>query len=89
ETHPWHLYGYDFWVLGYGEGKFNLLRDVEKYNLVDPIMKNIVALHPYGWVALRFQADNLGVWLFHMWKRLEIYLTSIMVVVKTKAMVQP
>ncbi|TYG40674.1 hypothetical protein ES288_D12G112000v1 [Gossypium darwinii] len=52
-------------VLGYGEGKFNLLRDVEKYNLVDPIMKNTVALHPYGWVTLRFQADNLGVWLFH------------------------
>ncbi|MBA0620480.1 hypothetical protein Godav_006187 [Gossypium davidsonii] len=65
ETHPWHLHGHDFWVLGYGEGKFNLLRDVEKYNLVDPIMKNTVALHPYGWVALRFQADNLGVWLFH------------------------
>ncbi|MBA0772287.1 hypothetical protein Gotri_007696 [Gossypium trilobum] len=65
ETHPWHLHGHDFWVLGYGEGKFNLLRDVEKYNLVDPIMKNTMALHPYGWVALRFQADNLGVWLFH------------------------
>ncbi|KAL0720064.1 hypothetical protein Bca4012_069388 [Brassica carinata] len=23
ETHPWHLHGLDFWVLGYGEGKFN------------------------------------------------------------------
>lgn len=24
ETHPWHLHGHDFWVLGYGEGKFKL-----------------------------------------------------------------
>ncbi|KAK5775865.1 hypothetical protein PVK06_043819 [Gossypium arboreum] len=60
ETHPWHLYRHGFWVLGYGEGKFNLSRDVEKYKLVVPIMKNIVAPHPFGWVALRFQADNLG-----------------------------
>ncbi|KAK1387057.1 L-ascorbate oxidase [Heracleum sosnowskyi] len=22
EIHPWHLHGHDFWVLGYGEGKF-------------------------------------------------------------------
>ena len=21
ETHPWHLHGHNFWVLGYGEGK--------------------------------------------------------------------
>ncbi|WRX08594.1 Multicopper oxidase [Theobroma cacao] len=53
EAHPWHLHGHDFWVLGYGEGKFNSSRDIEKYNLVDPIMKNTVPLHPYGWTALR------------------------------------
>ncbi|KAF2284085.1 hypothetical protein GH714_018892 [Hevea brasiliensis] len=23
ETHPWHLHGHDFWVLGYGKGKFD------------------------------------------------------------------
>ncbi|KAL1134564.1 hypothetical protein V6Z11_A12G110700 [Gossypium hirsutum] len=91
ETHPWHLYGHGFWVLGYGEGKFNLSRDVEKYKLVVPIMKNIVAVHPFGWVALRFQADNLAHFFLGMlvvfesgWKRLEIYLTLIMVVVKPK-----
>ncbi|RCV29333.1 hypothetical protein SETIT_6G004600v2 [Setaria italica] len=26
ETHPWHLHGHDFWVLGYGEGKLRRLR---------------------------------------------------------------
>ena len=65
ETHPWHLHGHDFWVLGYGRGKFDRINDPKKYNLVDPIMKNTVPVHPYGWTALRFKADNPGVWAFH------------------------
>ncbi|KAJ0039702.1 hypothetical protein Pint_26663 [Pistacia integerrima] len=65
ETHPWHLHGHDFWVLGYGEGKFDMYKDPRKYNLVNPIMKNTVPVHPYGWTALRFQADNPGAWAFH------------------------
>ncbi|KAK9233578.1 hypothetical protein WN943_023829 [Citrus x changshan-huyou] len=40
ETHPWHLHGHDFWVLGNGEGKFDIYSDPKEYNLVDPIMKN-------------------------------------------------
>ncbi|KAK1307713.1 hypothetical protein QJS10_CPA09g00509 [Acorus calamus] len=65
ETHPWHLHGHDFWVLGYGLGKFDPVSDPMKYNLVDPIRKNTVPLHPYGWTALRFRADNPGAWAFH------------------------
>ncbi|XP_038975510.1 L-ascorbate oxidase-like [Phoenix dactylifera] len=65
ETHPWHLHGHAFWVLGYGMGKFDPETDPKRYNLVDPIMKNTVAVHPYGWTALRFRADNPGVWAFH------------------------
>ncbi|KAK3211971.1 hypothetical protein Dsin_016677 [Dipteronia sinensis] len=64
ETHPWHLHGHDFWILGYGDGKFNMSGDV-KYNLDNPVMKNTVPLHPYGWTALRFRADNPGIWLCH------------------------
>ena len=65
ETHPWHLHGHDFWVVGYGEGKFDMFNDPKKYNLVNPIMKNTVPVHPYGWTALRFKADNPGAWAFH------------------------
>ncbi|KAK6922973.1 Multicopper oxidase, N-terminal [Dillenia turbinata] len=65
ETHPWHLHGHDFWVLGYGEGKFDIKNDPKKYNLINPIMKNTVPVHPYSWTALRFQSDNPGVWAFH------------------------
>ncbi|KAF8404545.1 hypothetical protein HHK36_009432 [Tetracentron sinense] len=65
DTHPWHLHGHDFWVLGYGKGKFDPFKDPKNYNLVDPIMKNTVPVHRYGWTALRFKADNPGVWAFH------------------------
>uniref|UniRef100_A0A0D9XD08 L-ascorbate oxidase n=1 Tax=Leersia perrieri TaxID=77586 RepID=A0A0D9XD08_9ORYZ len=65
ETHPWHLHGHDFWVLGYGYGRFDPAVHPATYNLKDPIMKNTVAVHPFGWTALRFKADNPGVWAFH------------------------
>ncbi|KAJ7982063.1 L-ascorbate oxidase [Quillaja saponaria] len=65
ETHPWHLHGHDFWVLGFGTGKFNVSEDSKKFNLVNPITKNTVPLHNYGWTAVRFHANNPGVWLFH------------------------
>ncbi|XP_019462684.1 PREDICTED: L-ascorbate oxidase [Lupinus angustifolius] len=65
ETHPWHLHGHDFWVLGYGKGKFDKDNDPKKYNLENPIMKNTVVVHPFGWTALRFRANNPGVWAFH------------------------
>ncbi|PWZ13214.1 L-ascorbate oxidase [Zea mays] len=65
ETHPWHLHGHDFWVLGYGIGRFDPAVHPASYNLKDPVLKNTVAVHPYGWTALRFKADNPGVWAFH------------------------
>ncbi|XP_062181002.1 L-ascorbate oxidase-like [Phragmites australis] len=74
ETHPWHLHGHDFWVLGYGDGKFEPERDTGKFNLRDPIMKNTVALHPLGWTAVRFVADNPGVWLFHCHIEAHVYM---------------
>lgn len=74
EVHPWHLHGHDFWVLGYGEGKFEPGRDAAKFNLRDPVMKNTVALHPLGWTAVRFVADNPGVWLFHCHIEAHVYM---------------
>eukprot|EP01018_Ginkgo_biloba_P037919 Gb_05992 [translate_table: standard] len=65
EIHPWHLHGHDFWILGYGEGAFDPQKDPKKYNLLNPPLRNTVALFPYGWTALRFRADNPGVWAFH------------------------
>ncbi|WCJ41512.1 Plant L-ascorbate oxidase [Euphorbia peplus] len=64
EVHPWHLHGHDFWVLGYGEGKFKE-EDEQKFNLKNPPMRNTALVFPHGWTALRFVADNPGVWAFH------------------------
>ncbi|XP_016456940.1 L-ascorbate oxidase-like [Nicotiana tabacum] len=64
EIHPWHLHGHDFWVLGYGEGKFSE-KDVKKFNLKNPPLRNTAAIFPFGWTALRFVTDNPGVWAFH------------------------
>ncbi|KAF7815489.1 L-ascorbate oxidase [Senna tora] len=62
--HPWHLHGHDFWVLGYGEGKFKD-GDEKLFNLKNPPLRNNVVVFPYGWTALRFRANNPGVWTFH------------------------
>ncbi|KAM0064295.1 putative L-ascorbate oxidase [Helianthus debilis subsp. tardiflorus] len=64
EIHPWHLHGHDFWVLGYGEGKFSK-KDIGKFNLKNPPLRNTAVIFPYGWTALRFVTDNPGVWAFH------------------------
>ncbi|KAI3951297.1 hypothetical protein MKW92_041783 [Papaver armeniacum] len=65
EFHPWHLHGHDFWVLGYGEGKFSEENDEKNLNLKNPPLRNTVVVYPYGWTAIRFIADNPGVWPFH------------------------
>ncbi|CAK9328077.1 unnamed protein product [Citrullus colocynthis] len=65
EIHPWHLHGHDFWVLGYGEGKFSAAVDEKKLNLKTPPLRNTVVIFPYGWTAIRFVADNPGGWAFH------------------------
>ncbi|KAF8652092.1 hypothetical protein HU200_063038 [Digitaria exilis] len=66
EVHPWHLHGHDFWVLGYGDGAYvGDDADVARLNLRDPPLRNTAVIFPYGWTALRFVADNPGVWAFH------------------------
>lgn len=65
EIHPWHLHGHDFWILGYGHGRFDARVDSQTFNLKDPPVRNTVAVFPYGWVAIRFVANNPGAWPFH------------------------
>ncbi|KAI3926878.1 hypothetical protein MKX01_032793 [Papaver californicum] len=65
EIHPWHLHGHDFWVLGYGEGKYSEEKHGKQLNLKNPPLRNTVVSFPYGWTAIRFVADNPGVWAFH------------------------
>ncbi|KAH0663389.1 hypothetical protein KY290_029313 [Solanum tuberosum] len=65
ESHPLHLHGYNFYVVGQGFGNFDPKNDPANYNLVDPVERNTVGVPSSGWVAIRFLADNPGVWLMH------------------------
>ncbi|CAN0871541.1 LAC17 [Linum grandiflorum] len=65
ESHPLHLHGYNFFVVGQGFGNFDADKDPEKFNLVDPVERNTVGVPPGGWVGIRFVADNPGVWFMH------------------------
>ncbi|CAH8269751.1 unnamed protein product [Arabidopsis lyrata] len=65
ESHPMHLHGFNFYVLGYGFANYDPIRDARKLNLLNPQMHNTVGVPPGGWVVLRFIANNPGVWLFH------------------------
>ncbi|CAE6092451.1 unnamed protein product [Arabidopsis arenosa] len=65
DNHPIHLHGYSFYVVGSGFGNFDRRKDPLKYNLVDPPEETTVGVPPNGWTAVRFVANNPGVWLLH------------------------
>ncbi|KAJ9675310.1 hypothetical protein PVL29_024312 [Vitis rotundifolia] len=65
ENHPMHLHGYSFYLVGYGFGNFNNKTDPKKFNLVDPPEVNTIGVPKSGWAAIRFRADNPGVWFMH------------------------
>ncbi|KAK9985254.1 hypothetical protein SO802_030205 [Lithocarpus litseifolius] len=65
ESHPLHLHGFNFFVLAQGFGNFDPKKDPAKFNLVDPAERNTIGVPSGGWVAIRFLADNPGVWFMH------------------------
>ncbi|KAL2229531.1 laccase-4 [Sesamum indicum] len=73
ENHPIHLHGFNFFVVGRGLGNFNPKTDPKTFNLVDPVERNTIGVPSGGWVAIRFLADNPGVWFMHC--HLEVHTT--------------
>ncbi|KAH7286591.1 hypothetical protein KP509_32G014200 [Ceratopteris richardii] len=65
ENHPIHLHGTNFFVVGMGLGNYNASSDPLSFNLIDPPERNTIGVPLGGWVALRFQANNPGVWFMH------------------------
>ncbi|KAI4386995.1 hypothetical protein MLD38_004864 [Melastoma candidum] len=63
--HPMHLHGHSFYVVGIGHGIYNNVTDPATFNLVDPPFQNTASVPKDGWLAIRFRADNPGVWLWH------------------------
>ncbi|KAJ4828241.1 Laccase-22 [Turnera subulata] len=73
ESHPIHLHGFNFFVVGKGLGNFDPKNDTKKFNLVDPVERNTISVPTSGWAAIRFRADNPGVWFLHC--HLEVHTT--------------
>jgi len=77
-SHPFHLHGTRMWVLGTGHGYFpgyealglkaegkGLLDPKNDTVVSNPLKRDTITAEGFGWVLLRFVADNPGVWLFH------------------------
>lgn len=64
-AHPFHLHGHTFWIMAQGsDGVF----DWANYTTLDttnPMRRDTLTINEYGWVLIRFVADNPGVWAFH------------------------
>ncbi|KAL4334125.1 hypothetical protein GQ457_07G035070 [Hibiscus cannabinus] len=73
ENHPLHLHGFNFFEVGRGVGNFEPEKDPENFNVVDPVERNTVGVPSGGWTAIRFRADNPGVWFMHC--HLEVHTT--------------
>ncbi|XP_042374470.1 laccase-14-like [Zingiber officinale] len=65
DNHPLHLHGFNFFVLAQGFGNYNATTARSRYNLVDPQVRNTIAVPAGGWAVIRFVANNPGVWIMH------------------------
>jgi len=64
ESHPIHLHGFNVFVLAQGLGQFDP-RARGAFNLVNPQVRNTVAVPGGGWAVIRFTANNPGMWFMH------------------------
>ncbi|CAG8572170.1 2310_t:CDS:10 [Diversispora eburnea] len=55
--HPFHIHGYQFWVLGTGNGT---KVDEDNLNTHNPIKRDTATIPALGWIAFRFVSDNPG-----------------------------
>ncbi|GAB2279687.1 hypothetical protein Dimus_014329 [Dionaea muscipula] len=66
----WHVDGYDFWVVGFGSGKWSPASR-GSYNLVDALTRHTTQVYPKSWTAILMSLDNQGMWNIRsaMWAR--------------------
>jgi FtsP/CotA-like multicopper oxidase with cupredoxin domain len=63
-THPFHLHGYKFFVLAQGHG-YPPVNLHDTLDLTNPLRRDTASLEAFGWLLIRFVADNAGFWAFH------------------------
>ncbi|GLT37540.1 hypothetical protein SLA2020_118510 [Shorea laevis] len=65
DNHPMHIHGFNFHVLAQGFGNYDPSKHRKMFNLVNPHMRNTLAVPVGGWAVIRFRANNPGVWFTH------------------------
>ncbi|EME78562.1 uncharacterized protein MYCFIDRAFT_190803 [Pseudocercospora fijiensis CIRAD86] len=74
DWHPFHLHGYNFWVLSsytsdYNWGSYNPYDSAKppggENDLKGALRKDTFYVPRHGYAVLRFQANNPGLWAFH------------------------
>jgi len=74
ENHPFHLHGYNFYIVAMGRlGNETTVEEVKAHDelglierkFIEPVLKDSVTLPDGGYTIIRFTADNPGWWLMH------------------------
>jgi len=74
--HPFHLHGFDFHVITSHQGLggwdyYNPFASPPQpprggpFNLLSPLKKDTVYVPQWGYIVIRFLADNEGIWTLH------------------------
>ncbi|CAL5404322.1 unnamed protein product [Camellia sinensis] len=75
----WHLDGFGFYVVGFGNGEWTP-ESRRTYNLLDPVVRSTIQVYPKGWSAVYAFLDNPGMWnlrsqhLKHWYMGQELYI---------------
>lgn len=76
-NHPLHLHGYKYFILAQGHGyppmkstlesltRENIQPLYDQLDLSNPLRRDTASVEAFGWILLRFVADNPGAWAFH------------------------
>ncbi|CAO3617127.1 unnamed protein product [Cunninghamella echinulata] len=65
-SHPFHLHGYTFYMVGRGNGTWMGDGDQSKIEWSkNPMSRDTILINANSFVLLRFRADNPGAWFFH------------------------
>lgn len=66
QSHPMHLHGHRFWILGIGAAGAGSFQEQFALNWHNrPVLRDTIQIEEASWLVLLFIADNPGVWLVH------------------------
>ena len=64
-AHPFHLHGHTFWVMATGLTGYFDYASYGKLDTTNPLRRDTITIPAYGWVLIRFDASNPGLWPLH------------------------